>query len=126
MLSLVQWHPDVHVLRDYLVPAINPSCAVDPSSPNPLKCRWDIVFFFRLFLKNKMCLYTPEEDKKDVGSPRAGVTGCCELPDMGAGFQMWVLWKIKKGLCSLSHVYRPWDQGSNIPAISVLHCTAQV
>lgn len=73
-----------------------------------------------------MCLYTPEEDKKDVGSPRAGVTGCCELPDMGAGFQMWVLWKIKKGLCSLSHVCRSWDQGSNIPAISVLHCTAQV
>ena len=30
---------------------------------------------------------------RDVGSPGTDVTGICELPDMGPGYQTWVLCK---------------------------------
>lgn len=65
MLSFNAVHPDVHVPRDYLVPAVNSNYAVDSSSPTQLsvgRIQESGFFFFRLSFKTlSMCLYTPEK-----------------------------------------------------------------
>lgn len=48
---------------------------------------------------NKLMSADASRDQKHL-APRAGVTGSCELSDVGAQNHIWVLWR---EVCALNH-----------------------
>lgn len=48
-----------------------------------------------------MCLCTHgahRSQSEGIGSPGAGVTGICEVPDVGAGTELWFLFRVVSDL----------------------------